>query len=130
MNFNENHHEYLFARHSRVFGRYIVLFVDGPPGSQCTKLEFFDRLYAKLDFTFIGGDKNLFKTNFHNSDDADLYLLNLEDFYFKIDLLELPLHINDTYPINVLTNLILTDSDFEERRSKLQRENTGYVFIR
>jgi hypothetical protein len=128
MNFNENHHEYLFARHSRVLGRFIVLFVDGPPENQYTKLEFFDQLYAKLDFTFVSHDRNLFKTEFHNSDDADLYLLNLEDFYFRIDLLELPLHINDTYPINVLTNLILADSNFEKRRSKLQRENTSYVY--
>lgn len=129
MNFSENHHEYLFARHSRVFGKFLVLFVDGPPESQCSKLELFDSLYAKLDFTFIGGDKNLFKTNFQNSDDADLYLLNLEDFFFNKDLLELPLHINDTYPINILTNLILSDSEFEERRSRLHRKNTCYEFI-
>jgi hypothetical protein len=129
MNFNENHHEYLFARFSRLFGKFMVIFIDGPPESQYSKLEFFDMLYAKLDFTFIGGDGNLFKTNFQNSDDADLYLLNLEDFYFKIELLELPLHINDTYPINILTNLILSDSEFEERRSRLHRKNTCYEFI-
>ena len=128
INFKDTPTECIYSRYSKVFGKFVVLFIDGPPGKQCTKLEFFDNLYRVIDFSFIGGDKNLFSTNFNNLDDADGYLLMLEEYFFKMDLINLPLHINDKYPINVVTNLLIADSDFEERRTRMVQGQNGYGY--